>query len=271
MAYVVLFFKDQEVGRRKLDGPLIIGRSPESDISIRDILLSRRHCQIEPEGNQWVVSDLGSKNGTRIGGQPLLRQPLRDGDVIRIGNSTVRFYAGKFQPAANGKPRLGALQRPADPMEALQNTVTAFELEPRAPARNTDRLPVPKPSPKEPASYVHEDVRTMVKDLVSSSWDSIYEHASRPDPVVPRGQNGQAVRRRPREPGVDLALQLRSEPAGAPAAPPVPPTRPERNSLDLQPPVPRRRIGGGRLRAFLRRLAMIFQWTALFMLAWHHG
>lgn len=271
MAYVVLFFKDQEVGRRKLDGPLVIGRSPESDFSIRDILLSRRHCRIEPDENQWVVSDLGSKNGTRIGGQSILRQPLRDGDVIRIGNSTVRFYAGKFQPAANGKPRPGALTRPADPMEALQNTVTAFELEPRGPARNTDRLPVPKPSPKEPASYVQEDVRTMVKDLVSSSWDSIYEHASRPDPVMPRGQTGQAVRRRPREPGVDLALQLRSESAGAQSTAAPAAARPEARSLDLQPPVPRRRINGGRIRALLRRLAMIFQWTALLMLAWHHA
>jgi predicted component of type VI protein secretion system len=268
MAYVVLFLKDQEVGRRKLDGPVVIGRSPESDFSIRDILLSRRHCKIEAEDGQWVVTDLGSKNGTRIAGQPILRQSLRDGDVIRLGNSTVRFYAGKFQPATNGKPRPGTLQRPADPMEALQNTVTAFELEPRGEARNTERLPVPKPSPKEPDSYVHEDVRAMVKDLVSSSWDSIYEHASRPDPVMPRGQNAQSVRRRPREPGVDLALQLRSEQpdpsvATATASPP------ERRSLDLQPPVPRRRLTGGRIRALLRRLAMIFQWTALLMLTWH--
>ena len=268
MAYVVVYFKDQEVGRRKLDGPVVIGRSPENNLSIRDILLSRRHCQIEPEGNQWVVSDLGSKNGTRIGGLPVLRQALRDGDVVRIGNSTIRFYAGKFQPGANGKPRPGALQRPADPNEALQNTVTAFELEPRGPARNTDRLPVPKPSPKEPASYVQEDVREMVKDLVSSSWDSIYEHASSPDPVVPRGQNGQAVRRRPREPGVDLSWQLRSETPSAPAAPRAG-QRPEAKSLDLQPPVPATRLRGGRVRALLRRLAMIFQWTTLLMLAWH--
>ena len=264
MAYVVLFFKDQEVGRRKIDGPVVIGRSPECDIAVRDVLLSRRHCKLEPEGRQWVISDLGSKNGTRVGPQTIMREPLRDGDVIRIGKSIIRFYAGKFEPAANGKPKSGTLSRPADPMEALQNTVTAFELEPRGPSRKTERLPTPRPSPKEPDSYAREDVRSMVKDLVSSSWDSIYEHASRPDPVM-RTQSGQAVRRRPREPGVDLALQLRAEPTRASdSASHRSPAK--ARSLDLQPS--RRRPWGRRLRDVLRRIAMIFQWAGLLMLAW---
>lgn len=263
MAYVVVFFKDQEVGRRKLEGPVAIGRSTECEISIRDVLLSRRHCQIEPEGRNWIIADLGSKNGTRIGPQAIVRQPLRDGDVVRIGKSIVRFYAGKFEPAANGKPKSGTLQRPADPMEALQNTVTAFELEPRGPERPTERLPTPRPTPKEPDSYAREDVRTMVKDLVSSSWDSIYEHASRPDPVL-RSQSGPAVRRRPREPGVDLALQLRADASGSPVAAPSASAASRR--LDLQPSRPRPWVR--RLRGLLRRIAMIFQWTALLMLVW---
>lgn len=257
MAYVVSYFKDQEVARRRLDGPVVVGRSPECELSIRDVLLSRHHCRIDPEGGQWIISDLGSKNGTRIAGQAVVRQPLRDGDVVRIGKSTIRFYAGKFQPATNGKPRSGGLQRPADPMEAMQNTVTDFELELRGPVRNTENLPVPRPSPKEPDSYAREDVRSMVKDLVSSSWDSIYEHASRPDPVVPRPAGGQAVRRRPREPGVDLGLQLRIDQPGSPApAPRQPP--PEARSLDLQPPVPRRRFAAGRIRTLFRRISELF-------------
>lgn len=227
MAYVVLFFKDQEIGRRKLDRPLVIGRSPECDLSIRDVLLSRRHCRIDPEGREWVISDLGSKNGTRIGGVAVARQGLRDADVIRIGRSTVRFYAGKFVPASKPAVVPPALQRPADPFEALSGTVTAFEFQPRGPVRKTGQLPTPRPGPPEPDSYAREDIRGMVKGLVSSSWDSIYEHAKRPDPVIPQSPIVENLRRlRPREPHVDLSLQVQhEEPGGAPRGKPAGQTR----------------------------------------------
>src|SRR5687768_2667546 len=71
MAFVVVLFRGEELTRRELTGPLVIGRAPECDVSVRDILLSRRHCQISPapDGPGWIIEDLGSKNGTRIGGE----------------------------------------------------------------------------------------------------------------------------------------------------------------------------------------------------------
>src|SRR5579884_714142 len=66
MAYVVVSFRDQEILRQSLGRSVVIGRAPECDIVIRDILLSRRHCRIEKDGSNWFLSDLGSKNGTRI-------------------------------------------------------------------------------------------------------------------------------------------------------------------------------------------------------------
>src|SRR5690349_9235391 len=99
MAFIVYFYKDEEQGRLPLDGPIQIGRSAECDISVRDIMLSRHHCRIEPANGGWVISDLGSKNGTSIGGSLIARQNLQDGDVIRMGKTTLRFFEGEFVPA----------------------------------------------------------------------------------------------------------------------------------------------------------------------------
>ena len=147
LAYMKACFitKTRRVGRLKLEGPVLVGRSPECSVSIRDVLLSRVHCQIEPadEGG-WALSDLGSKNGTRIAGNVITRHVLQEGDVVRMGKSTIRFFQGAFVPAtAKPKP---ASQRPADPFEALSGTVSAFEFQPRGPihARPTS---FPRPSP----------------------------------------------------------------------------------------------------------------------------
>lgn len=247
MAYVVLYYKDQEVDRRKLDRAVVIGRSPECDVAIRDVLLSRRHCRIEKEGRDWVLSDLGSKNGTRVGGSAITRHVLRDADVIRAGKSTIRFHRGAFVPAPKTSAPAGRPPRPADPFEALSGTVTAFEFEPRGPVRNTERLPTPRPGPPEPAAYDREDVRSMVSGLVSSSWDSIYDNARRPDPTAPQSPLIENLRRkRACEPRVDASLQLGPHGASRAAT--------EQAPALLDPPAPR-----GRIWAWLRRLAKLFQ------------
>ena len=45
----------------------MVGRSPECDVAVRDLLLSRTHCRIEPAGHGWKVVDLNSRNGTGLG------------------------------------------------------------------------------------------------------------------------------------------------------------------------------------------------------------
>ena len=86
MAYLVFSsHKGEEIGRRRLEGPVTIGRSHECDVSLHDILLSRSHCRLERTRDGWVVTDLGSKNGTVIDGRPVTRHALRPGEVIRIG------------------------------------------------------------------------------------------------------------------------------------------------------------------------------------------
>jgi hypothetical protein len=188
MAFVVVLFRGEEVARQELREPIVIGRSPEVDISVRDILLSRRHCRIAPlDKKNWTVEDLGSKNGTRIGGELVQSHVLKDGTSIRIGGKTqVKFYAGSVKPAPAGTPK--PKRRPADPFEALSGTVAGFEYKPDGPERDLSRLPTPVPKPADPRGYARDDVYTMLTEIASSSWDSIYATASEPAAVMVAGQ-----------------------------------------------------------------------------------
>jgi pSer/pThr/pTyr-binding forkhead associated (FHA) protein len=71
-----------------------IGRSRESDIFLPDQWLSRHHAAIEERTDGYWVSDLKSKNGTLLNGEPVRDwHRLRAGDVITLGEHTLTFCA----------------------------------------------------------------------------------------------------------------------------------------------------------------------------------
>jgi pSer/pThr/pTyr-binding forkhead associated (FHA) protein len=182
MAFIIVAdSKSQEIERRELAGPLVIGRSPECDLPVRDILLSRRHCVIERLGESWVIADLGSKNGTRINGEAINRHVLHDFDVIRLGRTRIAFHDGAFIPAPPDVKR--ARQRPADPLEAMAGTLSGFrfneEEEENLDQRVLETFPRPKPRPKDPLAYQSEKVQAMVAQIASSSWDAVLAESER--------------------------------------------------------------------------------------------
>src|SRR5277367_5506300 len=99
MAFIILGDREQEWERWPLRQAITIGRSFDCELPVRDTLLSRKHCRLEPHGNQWVLIDLKSRNGTRIGENQIAQQVLEDGDVIRIGQTQLCFRTGAFVPA----------------------------------------------------------------------------------------------------------------------------------------------------------------------------
>ncbi len=81
---------------------LIIGRDPGVDLLIESSGVSRRHAQITIQGDQCTLEDLGSSNGTFLNGERLTQpRRLRNGDVIRLGQSVALQYQGEVsEPAA---------------------------------------------------------------------------------------------------------------------------------------------------------------------------
>lgn len=68
----------------------VMGRGEDLDSRIDDRGMSRRHARVFQLLGQWCVEDLGSTNGTRLNGAPVIR-PMRlsDGDRIQVGETTV--------------------------------------------------------------------------------------------------------------------------------------------------------------------------------------
>mgnify|MGYP001435495314 CR=1 FL=1 len=73
--------------------PAIIGRASNNSIAIRSHQASRRHAEVRWDGGRWWLRDLGSRNGTRVGGMPLVgaARALTDGDQIEIAGCTLTF------------------------------------------------------------------------------------------------------------------------------------------------------------------------------------
>jgi hypothetical protein len=72
-------------------GRNVIGRGTEADIRLPDTGVSRKHVDIVLDNGTAIAEDLGSTNGTLVNGRRISRQPLSDGDVIRIGHSVLVY------------------------------------------------------------------------------------------------------------------------------------------------------------------------------------
>jgi hypothetical protein len=71
---------------------LSIGRLDSCDIVLSDTGVSRKHAEVRREGDEWVVVDLNSTNGTIVNGKTVRRHRLAAGDRIEVGETTIEFH-----------------------------------------------------------------------------------------------------------------------------------------------------------------------------------
>jgi len=243
MAYLVFSTaRGKEIGRRRLDKSLTIGRSPDCDVSLHDIQLSRHHCRLERTRDGWVLSDLGSKNGTVLDGRDVDTHVLRPGEVFRIGRVDVTFRAGKLAPAEEKMEVMSRPKRPADPFDASSGTVAGFKYEPPAGERSVEHFPTPKP-------VLTDSGRFVVRDVIAEA-------------AAEANGNGHW-------PSGDSTILATSAPRSErPKTPTDAPTAPVLAAVTEPPPAPPQPPLGLRLRLFVRSIGRglrrpLGRWAAL--------
>jgi pSer/pThr/pTyr-binding forkhead associated (FHA) protein len=101
---------------------VLIGRHPECDIQLESRKISRRHCCIAQVNDYLVVRDLGSTNGIRINGHPVVEGRLCSGDVLVIGNLRYQVHHDPTEEdSAPGGPRPVG-EEPAKESSAVTNS-----------------------------------------------------------------------------------------------------------------------------------------------------
>ncbi|MGW1052551.1 FHA domain-containing protein [Streptomyces sp. NPDC002521] len=75
-----------------------IGRAPENDLVVDDLIVSRRHAELRahPDGAYEII-DLGSHNGTYLNGRPVTRAPVGPGDIVGVGHSAFCLVGDELQ------------------------------------------------------------------------------------------------------------------------------------------------------------------------------
>jgi diguanylate cyclase (GGDEF)-like protein len=75
------------------DERFLIGRDPTSDLELADDSVSRNHASLDSVAGDFILSDLGSTNGTYVNDQRIETRRLSPGDRIRFGNQIFKFLS----------------------------------------------------------------------------------------------------------------------------------------------------------------------------------
>jgi pSer/pThr/pTyr-binding forkhead associated (FHA) protein len=70
-----------------------VGRSPDCDVFLDDVTVSRRHAQVLRRERQFFIEDKGSLNGTFLNRRRIESAPLEDGDELQIGKYKLTFLS----------------------------------------------------------------------------------------------------------------------------------------------------------------------------------
>ena len=106
------------------EGANSIGRDPSSTVWIDVASVSRRHAQIVCDGQRVSVQDLGSKNGTTVGGQVVAGvRELCDGDKLAFGRVEALFCSSKSALADGRLKRCGSQRRSDENSRLLKSTL----------------------------------------------------------------------------------------------------------------------------------------------------
>ncbi len=131
------------------DRSVAVGRSLDADIVLNDPSVSRRHFEIHYRDARWVLKDLGSVNGTRVGGQRIQGEiVLEEGAQIEAGQTLLAFTGDAEKTRALEVPEVAkdeaaTVIAESPPIEPIRIQPPArIEVSEQAPAAERRRFPV---------------------------------------------------------------------------------------------------------------------------------
>jgi hypothetical protein len=137
LAYAVVLAGDQPGRVYTLHrNTSLIGRVETADVAISDASVSARHARIINATRGFEIEDLGSTNGTVIGGQRITRAPLRNGDRVTVGSVDFIFLLDRGMGSTVQIPNVRG-------QTALAPTGVIFQRPATSPLRSVPRISLP--------------------------------------------------------------------------------------------------------------------------------
>ena len=99
-----------------------IGRVEDNTFQIAEPSVSSHHCEVLVRGNDVIVKDLNSTNGTYINGEKITEGPLKPGQILRLGQIEMRLET-------DATPAPAASKKPLTQTMVMQRGVSLTELE----------------------------------------------------------------------------------------------------------------------------------------------
>src|SRR4051812_40484200 len=98
---------------RDLPTPVTIGREEGNLLRLNDERVSRYHAKVQLDGDDYILTDLESTNGTRVNGTVVQIRRLRFGDRVNVGRSTLLFGSNEQIPARMAQLSSAGLPQPS--------------------------------------------------------------------------------------------------------------------------------------------------------------
>ena len=100
MPVITLKFQGKPLGEFNLESTksLSIGRTADNDVTIDNLAVSGHHAKIDAVGNEYIYTDLKSRNGSFINDEMVSSHKFQHGDVVTIGKHTLEFTYKDDEP-----------------------------------------------------------------------------------------------------------------------------------------------------------------------------
>jgi hypothetical protein len=182
---------------------VLIGRRPGNDLVLKDASVSGRHALVRLEGEQVVVEDLGSTNGTRVDGQKVERAEVTPGSSLKLGNIELELLV---EGAAAAPEAPAAPVAPAAPPAA--DGGFELELEDEISLEDPDDVQLPAASPAPRPVEDAPDMPTLApsKPLPSETQPAASMPAATPAAAPSAGAKPAPKPKGPSQAEIDAAL-----------------------------------------------------------------